>query len=147
MPPEGLVLDQAMATGFVGLINKYGIPRDAVAELAKLQFDSEQARSVKEGEKWTEVQNEWRKQAEADPAIGGSKLPETLATVGRFMATYGDDEARAAFDLTGAGNHPAIVRMLAKAGALLKEGTPVSGTPAEAPKSAAERIFPNQGKT
>lgn len=145
---EGLELDKGLAEGFVELVNKHKVSPELQAALIELQSKSQQALSGKDSEKWDETQTKWEAETKADPEIGGDKFDATMASVGKFMATFGDDAARSAFDLTGAGNHPAIVKMLAKAAALIKEGDFVpANTPGNAPKTQAEIMYPDQGKT
>lgn len=146
--PDGLELDKDLASGFIEVVNKYKLAPEVQQALIELQSKSQQALSGKDSENWNATQSQWEKDARADPVFGGAKFDATMADVGKFMEAYGDDEARAAFDLTGAGNHPAIIRMLAKAAAVIKEAGPVpSGQPGNPPKEPAEILYPNQGKT
>lgn len=146
--PEGLEIDKELATGFVELVNTHKLSPDLQKGLIELQSKAMQALSAKDSEKWAETQKLWETEARADPDFGGAKFDQTVASVGKFMAAFGSDEARAAFDLTGAGNHPAIIKMLAKAAAAITEGTPVTaGIPGSPPKDAASILFPNQGQT
>lgn len=75
-------------------------------------------------------QQEWQRQVETDPVIGGANLTQTLTQVGRVMdmfapATTPEGIAiRQAFDVTGAGNHPEIVRFLSALGSQFREATP-----------------------
>jgi len=145
--PEGFVLNEDASKTFVELVNKHAIPRDAVGDLVKLQADFMKAASEKGETQWNELQTTWQNEVRADPEIGGSKLSQTQSGIGKLLTTYGDDKVRAAFDLTGAGNNPAIVRFLAKMAADLTE--PGVRSPPHLPqteKTAAEVLYPNQGK-
>lgn len=96
---------------------------------------------------------EWQKEIKADPEFGGAKLEkETIPAIARAIKAFSPSPeaevaVRRAFNLTSAGNHPEIVRMLARVGKSLAEGTHVSGTPtsSDGGKSAAQKLYPTQG--
>jgi hypothetical protein len=101
-------------------------------------------------------QNEWKAEINSDPEIGGSKWNGTKASIGRLFDSLGDakltDGFREAMDYTGAGNHPAVVKFLARVAQRLTEGGPVRGSgpssegmrpPGVGAPSAAQAIYPN----
>jgi hypothetical protein len=101
-------------------------------------------------------QEEWRNEINSDPEIGGSKWNGTRASIGRLFDSFGDakltDGFRFAMDYTGAGNHPDVVRFLARVAQKLTEGGPVRGggpssegmrPPGVGAPSAAQAIYPN----
>lgn len=95
---------------------------------------------------WETTQTEWRDAVQNDPEIGGAKLTESLANVAALLEQHTDIPGlREAFDVTGAGNHPAVVKMLARLGAQFKEGGQVSGSPPTASLSQADKMFGNTG--
>lgn len=79
---------------------------------------------------------DWGNQVKADAEMGGDKLPVTLANVSKAIDTFGDAQTRDALILTGAGNHPAVIRFLSKIGSLAGDPTGLtSGKPAGAAKA------------
>ena len=143
--PEGFVIDETVSKPFVDIVNKYGLGRDAVAELTALQATA--MKNVSDGgtKAWTDMQEKWTGEVKADPEIGGEKLETTLSSISKVVDKYGSPEARSAFDITGAGNNPHIIKMLAKMAKELNEGSFVpAGDPTVGKKTAAERMFPNQ---
>lgn len=141
-------VDPKAAETFVGLVNKFGIPRDAVAELVALQEQTMKAASEANSALWNGMQDTWRQEVAADPVIGGTKQQETLGAISKLVDQFGTPELRQAFDLTGAGNNPHVIRFLAKVAKELGEpGRVISGAPSVPEKSLAERLFPNQGKS
>lgn len=145
--PEGLKLNEATSKGFVELVNKFGIGRDAAAELVKLQGDFMKAASETGDKQWQAVQEQWQEQTKNDPEIGGDKLGPTTGAISKIIDTYGTPELRQAFDLTGAGNNPHVIKFLAKLAKQLTEPSPppppsvMTGN-----ESIAQRMYPNQGK-
>jgi hypothetical protein len=146
--PEGLTLDEGLSKGFVELVNKHSIPRDVAAELVKLQTDAMKAASEKSDTQWSELQTKWQNDIKADKDFGGDKLATNQSGIGHLLTKYGDADVRAAFDLTGAGNHPAIFRFLSKMAADLVEPGARSPSipPSQSLQDVASKMYPNQGK-
>lgn len=100
---------------------------------------------------WSNTNKEWITRVKADPEIGGTKYEATKTAISKAIDTLGTDAAKAfreGLDATGAGNHPAIWKGLAKWAALLTEGGHVSGNPpsGKGPSTDAEVskvFFPN----
>lgn len=83
---------------------------------------------------WMDTQAQWQATVKADPELGGAKQPEVEATIAKALDSIGGKEAKAmrdAFILTGAGNHPEIVRLMYRVGKLVSEAAAnVNGRPA-----------------
>jgi len=144
---DDIKVDPAAAGQFVELVNKFGIPRDAVAGLVALQEQTMKAASEAGSAQWNELQETWRAEVSKDAEIGGEKLQPTLGSISKLLDKYGSPEVRAAFDLTGAGNNPQVIKFLAKVAKDLGEPGPISGQPAAPPRDPASILFPNQGKS
>jgi hypothetical protein len=143
--PEGLVVDDAAKGKFLEIANEFGISKDAANKLVGLQAELAKQASEAGSKLWMDTQKQWQDQVRADQEIGGTKLEENLSHIAKLLNTHGNDEVRQAFDVTGAGNHPAVIKFLVKLGKELGEGTPVSGRPSTAPQDAASILYPNQG--
>lgn len=86
---------------------------------------------------WTEMREGWRNTFKSDPELGGNRQQTTLAACTRVIDQFGGSEQQRAelrqiLGTTGAGDHPALIRLLANVGKQLGEGRPV---PAVVPKS------------
>lgn len=146
--PEGVEkFDEKLTTKFLAAMNDAALsPVDRANALIALQAEAMKAVSEGNNTLWRETQEGWKKEVEALPDIGGVKLPETLAGIRKLVDTYGTPEVLDAFDLTGAGNNPHVIKFLAKIVADMGEGKPLSGKPAAQATTMAERLYPNQGK-
>lgn len=150
--PEGVALDEATSKGFVDLVNKYGLPRDAVADLVNLQAEAMKSASEKGVNDWNNLRTEWQSQIKADPEVGGQNLTSSQAAIGQLLVKYGGEgdaqaQLRRAFDLTDAGNNPHIFKFLSKiAKDLTEPGPRLIPDPSTPPRSAADILFGNQGK-
>jgi thiamine pyrophosphate-dependent acetolactate synthase large subunit-like protein len=148
-----------MGTAITETVTKHNLPTAAVNELVKIHTQAiEQAtRSLQEsGDKlWSDTQTEWQTAAKADEEIGGkndpTKLQETLQTIGKVLddKRYGGPEVKAALKITGAGNHPEVIRALYRMAKALTEGSFVSGNPVadQTKRSYAERIYQQPKKS
>ena len=99
-------------------------------------------------ETFTALNTKWAAETNALPEMQGEAKKQTLAILGRTMDEFGSPEAREAFNLTGAGNNPHIVRYILSLAQAVVEGSP---TPQGAPvatdprkgKSLGQRLYPN----
>lgn len=123
--------DHAEAQKFGQALVEYHVShlQDTVQQLTKAYEDS-----------WRKQTEDWRKQFEADPEIGGNRQDTTIAAANKFIRTHGGTEDqqkafRSLMQKTGLGNHPDVIRILANAGMSKdhNEGTPL---PAQAPAPA-----------
>ena len=158
--PEGMELSDARRDSVLDFVNKHQLPAEAVKEFMDLNASWASEDSDKGMEAWSNVQEEWVTAAKADPTIGGDKLDPALASISNLIdATMVDaegkpdqaaaDELRQIFTLTGAGNHPLMIRMLSMAAeaANVQEGKPLQGSrPALTQQTAAAALFPTMAE-
>jgi hypothetical protein len=145
--PEGVEVIPETVTSFLEIMNDQTLSR---ADLAQKLVDLQLSESGKANEAamtaaqslWTETQDQWRAEAKALPELGGANLDKTLSAIKKGLDTIGADKAFFdAMDLTGAGNHPAVIRVLYAATKHLQEGAPIGGTPPKGPISKADVLF------
>lgn len=145
--PDGFELAAEDMTSFLSIMNNRELtPQQQAQSLIELQANLTTKSSEAGSQAWKDEQQKWQDEVAADPVIGGANLQKTLEGIGSLMDRYGNDETRAAFDQTGAGNNPHIVRFLSTLVGQLKEPTPVPpGNPAggAATRSLADRIYGN----
>jgi hypothetical protein len=98
---------------------------------------------------WEKQKTDWKDAFENDPEIGGNRKDTTLKEALSAIRTYGgsaeqQQELRSLMNQTGVGNNPALIRLLAKAGAALAEGKPVPATSAgKGPTSKIQKRYGN----
>lgn len=93
---------------------------------------------------WRAMNDDWISKSKELPEIGGAKLPETLAGIKKGLDTLGaTPEFYEALRITGAGNHPEVIRVLYAATKHLKEGAPVSGEPPKGKLTLASALYPS----
>lgn len=127
--PEGFDKNDPAAKEFLDIINsgEKNSGQKLIDLYAKVQEQNMQF--------WLDTNAKWQEELRADQQYGGAKLEPGLANVSKlikeFSAGHGGGEVeqtlRAAFDQTGAGNHPQIVKFLIWTANQLSEGSPLSG--------------------
>lgn len=145
--PDDMEVDEAARDSFLKLANENKLPKAVVEQLVELQTGLARQASDRASQLVEQMQADWRKETEADPEIGGDKLEGVLSTIGKAIDQYGDDSLREAMEMTGAGNHPAVIRFVHKlASQLVETSGPVPGNASPGQQTAAQILFPNQGK-
>jgi hypothetical protein len=157
--PDGVSLGEKELVNFTGLLGEFETGAKAdhaqvqefgqklvdlyVAEVQTLGTRLQQ----RQVEVWNDQNAQWVDQVRSDPEIGGNRIKTTLNIAGSVIEQYGGNaqqiaELRQAFNTTGAGNHPSIVRLLHNIGKALGEGRPVPAQkPAPAPAGKAQRRY------
>lgn len=147
--PEGFQPNETVRNDFLTIMNNRALsPKDQASALINLQAKLQTEASAASSKQVAEMQQKWQDEIRADPKYGGDKLEGHLANISRSIDQHGTPATRQTFEYTGAGNNPDIIRYLANLTAQLAEpGKPVLGMPGAQPRTAAEVLYPNQGKT
>lgn len=146
--PEGMKADDPLFQKFSGLMTDEKLsPHERGQQMLNLYQDAVKASRDASKAAWDNVNAEWSKQTMAMPELGGAKWDSTKTTIAKAIDGLGTEAAsafRQALDITGAGNHPAIVKALHSWASKLTEGSHIEGKgPVEAPKDLAATFFPN----
>ena len=153
--PEGHTLDAAAIESATPLFRELGLSQDQAQKL--VDFYSTQVGKINaENEGYMEtLRTQWREELKADKDIGG-KLDQVKVEIGRTLDRLPPvvrDNFKAAMDMTGAGDHPAVIKAIHAFALLIGEGTHVSGggpspdgqskTGVASRPSAAQSMYPN----
>lgn len=92
---------------------------------------------------WVEARRDWAARTMRDREIGGANLERTIQLASRVVNTFGNEELKEVFRATGLGNHPEVVRFMARVGQAVGEDELHVGSqsPAGGKKSPAELIY------
>lgn len=135
--PEGFTADEKALEGFKTLAGELGLDSAKAQKVFDSYVAIEQSRAKALEQQYVQQDAKWRSELEADPDIGGAKLPATkreVALAAKFLGR-GPLETLAK---VGLGSHPDIIRALVKVGRALSDDT-ISGTSAPAP-AATKRL-------
>lgn len=132
--------DQLLVDKIADYSKSQGLSQQEAAELLSTH---EQAIVLETKER----SDQWLKEAQSDPTIGGEKLKEASENTRRALKAF-DPSGRMTklVDSHGYGNHPAFIEFGNNVGKMLQSHGFILGTPgADAPKSHAEILYGGSG--
>ena len=141
--PEGTTVDGDSLVAATELFRSSALSQEQAQKFIDLAVSREQAAAQKGAQAFVDLQNRWVSEIKADPDIGGERLTASLASASRAIDRLGVPGLREALNLTGAGNHPAIVKAFVRLGQMVSEDRFLPGKDAApaVPKSPAEVIY------
>lgn len=143
--PDGVELDADLADALGPEFKDLGLTNAQAQKLVDKYIETQQARAGKQGEAFAQTVQGWADTAKADKEIGGAKWDTTVAASQRAVKTLGTPELREYLNASGGGNHPELIRFMAKVGAMISEDDPAAGGAAGQgkPAEAAYTLFPS----
>lgn len=146
--PEGMKADDPAFKSFTELLSDDKVtPQERGQKLLTLYQDAVKSMRDQQVQLWNTTNENWVKEVKADPEIGGAKFEGVKTSISKAIDQLGPELSvafRQGLDATGAGNHPAIWKGLAKMAALLTEGGHVNGNPPNGGQpDLASTFFPN----
>ena len=160
--PEGLQADESALQDlgktlgeFENLIKSGKYDHDIVQNFGQQLVDRHIAHVQKVVQQYQEAQfNAWENQKQSwfesfksDPEIGGNRMETTTNAARQFIRNHGGNakqqqEFRDLMNTSGVGNHPAMIRLLAKANTAMSEGKPLpASTPVSDKKGKAQTLY------
>jgi hypothetical protein len=167
--PEGVQLTEEKLGAFTGLLGEFEnkvITDPTAAHAAAQEFgqkvldlyvsESQAAAAAyakQQQENWTALNEQWTSDFRADPQLGGNRVNTSLQRMGALMDLYGQHAGadrlqgvRDAFTLTGAGNHPEVLRFAHWMASRLTETPRIvqpAPRPPNVPRSKAQSLYRN----
>ena len=144
--PEGMQMDQARHDEFVAVAKELKLPPDQAQKLVDLAAKAEVARA----EQHQALVDDWARQSKEHKALGGDKLPESLATAKKvydLLPAARAEELRGLLNATGLEAHPVMFELFHAVGSKLSEAAFVRGAAGAGPgESLADRMYPSMKK-
>ncbi len=143
--PDGIEVDQALLDALSPEFKGIGLTNRQAQALADKFIAAQQARAEKQTTAWGETIQKWAEEAKADKEIGGTNWDGTVTNARRAVETIGTPALKEYLNATGGGNHPELIRFMAKVGAMIREDNPATGGAGGngKPAEAAHIMFPN----
>ena len=140
--PDGVTLDAEAAAEFEAVARELNMPQDEAQALVQRMAPKLQQRfAAQQTELMARASSEWAESAKADKEIGGDALPESMAAAKRALKHLGTPELASVLEDSHLGNHPEVLRFMARAGkALGPDGTFLGGR-AATNVNAAQSIY------
>ncbi|HEJ7039356.1 TPA: peptidase [Serratia liquefaciens] len=119
--PEGQELDANALSVFEPIAKELGLTQEQAQKLVDIypQIQQQQA------DAWSKQIADWGEQVKADKEIGGDKFNASVGLAQRALDQFGNPELREYLNVSGLGNHPALVRFCAKVGKSMAEDSMV----------------------
>lgn len=149
--PEGLELDPGMVEQFSPIAKELNLTNDQAQKLVDLYAGQVQNLAKANMERWENLVSSWAESSKNDPEFGGKNLDDSLGHARKALKTLGDDGLNQILappsaqnpNGMGLGNHPAIIRLLAKIGkGMGEDSTHIQSNQAPAQVSLAKTMFP-----
>lgn len=142
--PEGVEVDAELLAAVGPEFKDLGLTQAQAQKLTDKFIEVQSARMGKQKEAWGKTLSDWVDTAKADKEIGGAKWNETVSSATRAVNTLGTPELKEYFEASGGGNHPELIRFMAKVGAMIKEDNPASGnSPGKVKADTATILYPD----
>lgn len=143
--PEGVEVDQELLDELSPEFKAAGLTGKQAQALTDKFIAKQQARAKAQGEGWAKTVSDWVDEAKKDPEIGGAKWDGTVKTASGVVSRFGNDALKEYLNASGAGNHPEMIRFMAKVGAVIGEDNPaISETPGQKVKGdTASILYPD----
>lgn len=138
---EGYNVDTAIMEKFTELAKGLDLTQEDAQKVMDLAVENmANAQKIQE-QAWLKQRDDWVKDIKADKDFGGEKFNETMERAKRSVANFFGDDVLKFLDATGYGDHPGLLKGLAKIDMAVGEDKFVDGRPSEQMKSVADRIF------
>ena len=143
--PEGVELDTGLIEKLSPVFKDLSLSNEQAQKLTDQFIEHQQTAMDEQAKTWAETVEKWGNDAKNDKEIGGANWDKTQANALKFVGKHGTTELKEYFDQTGAGNHPEVIRIMAKAGAMISEDDPAisQGGGSGQPVDPAHILFPN----
>lgn len=141
--PDGFTADEKQMGDFAALANEFKLPQDAAQKLVDLHAAALKQASETSSKYWSDKQAEWLTEAKKTYGPEPAKNPKIVA-VSKLIDSLGEKPAgalREALDMSGMGNHPAVVAAFAQLAERLSEPGHAKGSPAGRPANIAESFY------
>lgn len=146
--PEGFTVEPETLTQFQTFAAEAKLSKEQAQSLVDthiaLSTKAAEAWVAQQQKSWSDTLDGWKNDINADPVIGGDKSALAQAMVGVALDEFGSPEARAAFDLTGAGWNPAIIKFIYNLANAVVEGNPapaIGASVAQGAKTIGQSLY------
>lgn len=148
---EGFKPDEALVGKLKPLFKELGLDSAKAQKLVDA-YAGHQGELSKNAEKdaekqFADLKDGFLKDLKADKELGGKNFDATIALTKKAIAKYGDPELTKLFETTGMGNHPAMVRFVAKVARDMAEDSVGAarggGAPAADKNEALWELYPS----
>lgn len=139
--PDGIQLNEELGSEFKTAAKEMNLTQEQAQKFITIQSEYVAAQQKATQDAFIEQTNAWADEVKADTEFGGSKLDSTLATASRALDKYGTPELKELLNSSGLGNHPEMVRFVARVGRSVSEDTLEVGGQPSSKQSRADIMY------
>jgi len=137
--PEGVELDTTARDEFSAVAKEMKLDQATAQKVADVGIKMIQ----RQKEVFETTKAAWAEQSRVDKEIGGDKFDQNMAVALKTLNAFGSPELKDVLNASGLGNHPAVIKLLVKAGKAISEDGFVAGSPKGPETDMAKKLFPN----
>lgn len=137
--PDDMAVDEAMLEALAPAMKEAGI----TGKQANILASAFAAQQKAQYEQFGKTVSDWAKQAQADKEIGGPNWDTSVANAQKVIKQFGSDALRDYLNQTGAGNHPEVIRLMAKVGAVISEDNPTATSQGKVARDTVATLYPD----
>lgn len=141
--PEGVSIDKAGLDSFAGLAKDLNLSQEQAQKLVDLQSGMVKTQAASQMAELEATVKTWQEQFKKEV---GAKYDEELSFIGKFREQILDAETAQFLKDSRLENHPGLMKAFAKAGRLLREDIPPSGSKSTGEGDIAQALFPSMKK-
>jgi hypothetical protein len=143
--PEGVTLDNDVVGELSGIAKDAKLTQEQAQKIADLGAKMSQKWQSSQVEALAKLDQEWSASTTADPEIGGEKLEQSKTAAKKALTELGTPKLAELLETSRLGNHPEVIRLLSKVGAMVSPDSKVVTGSSVNPllASAAQRMYPN----
>jgi len=142
--PDGIELNKPLLDKISPRLKEKGYTQREAQQLADDFIDIQKEQVKQQEEQWGKtVYEDWPAQAKADKEIGGGKWDTTVSSATRAINSLGTPELKEYLTISGGGNHPELIRFMAKVGSMIREDSPAIGNAGGGAKDRSEVLYPD----
>jgi hypothetical protein len=142
--PPGMNADEPLFGAFKEIAAKHGLTLEAAQDIVDMVAPKLTEALTQPYQLWKKTQENWQAEAKADAEFGGPDFARNMASIAKVLDQYCDPKLRDALNVTGAGNHPAIIRSFWRLAQILTEPSHVAAAkPASVSKDPAGVMYPS----
>lgn len=141
--PEGVALDAELVGDLKAIAKELNLSQKDAQRVADLGPKLMEKLQKGQAEALAQIRQTWADSAKADKEIGGEAFAENLGAAKKALDSFGTPELRTLLNESGIGNHPEVIRFMARAGKAISSDTFVPGGQRSGPTDPAKTMFPN----
>lgn len=142
--PDGVELDADLLAAVAPTLKDLNMSHGNAQALVDKFIEAQTAKAEAATKQWGETVSGWIDTAKKDPDMGGEKWADTERNALSAVRRFGTPELAEYLEASGAGNHPEIIRLMAKVGSMIAEDDPaISENPGGGKVDSTERMYPN----